>query len=324
MRKSSRRRLSAGYARLVKGKCPKPKSDSKKYVRRRVCASKIADAETLHGRYRQVWEGRADRTRSGMRKSDLVEQKGRRDSRGKPLIVSKKKQQRGKQSDLPDEWDEYKFKRRRVSKQEFMQLAMIETKKGGIKYKYWTDDDGDKFTIVQQRPLTIKFTLLQGKPADLVNSFAKENYGDQRQFTAPVTKKDMEKVKLSLSGGKKLSAKDCKEKNGYPTRPMQVCVLVNKKRKKSKCKDHKVRRDGGRCSPSRRTPCKKPGQVRRKNKSGKYVCADPRKGRKSKKTIKDRVEACREKGKVYDRKTKRCRESRAGKKSKKPKKKSKK
>ena len=142
-----------------------------------------------------------------------------------------------------------------------MKLAMIKTKidpkkpdkEEKIKYRYWTDDDGDKFTIVQQSPLMIKFTLVDGKPVDPVDqekiSFEQENYDENQTFTAPVMQIDMAQISYQfgggrrrkrsmkrrsrkrLGGGKKLSAKDCKEKNGYPTRPMQVCVLVNEKRK---------------------------------------------------------------------------------------------
>ena len=74
----------------------------------------------------------------------------------------------------------------------------------------------------------------------------------------------------ALSGG----AKDCEV-----GRRMIVCV--RKSNKKKPCKDGKRRVDGGRCSPGRKTPCKKDSQVRRKNSSGKYVCADKKKRKKT-------------------------------------------
>ena len=133
----------------------------------------------------------------------------------------------------------------------------------------------------------------------------------------------------NFSGGRRLSAgkyktlaeATCGEKRGYPTRPTTMCVLVNKRRKSRPCKDPtKVRRGGGRCAPGAQTKCKKDGQVRRKNSNtGKYECR--KKSSRKKKTIKQRQAECREKGKVFNRESGRCRDKIKPKK-KKPKKKS--
>ena len=303
-------------------------------MRRTVCASKIADATTLHGRYRQVYEGRADRTKSGLKKSDLRENR-----RG--VIVSKRKQDRGfkiqDDGDVTEEFRANVIQIQNVSKEHFLKLAAIRTKKGGIKYKYWTDDDGDKFRIVSQRPLRIQFKNKETGEYEEELDWDQGDaaYTDDQIFYAPIMGLDY----IGLSGGgahhhdeemmggrrirggkyKKLADVTCGEKRGYPTRPTTMCVLVNKRRKSRKrpCKDGKVRRSGGRCAPGAQTPCKKEGQVRRKNSNtGKYYCGPPK--RRKKKTIKQRQAECREKGKVYNRKSGRCRNK------KKPKKKSKK
>lgn len=323
-----RRRLSGGRARLVKGKCPTSKRADKKYVRRTVCASKIADATTLHGRYRQVFSGKADRTKSGLKKSDL-----KRNRRG--VIVSKKKQQLGKEAEQSEAFQANKIRRQTVSIIQLEQLALMTTKKGGIKYKYWTDDDGDKFKIVSISNKEVIIQFKKDGEYEEEKTFEDEGYEDHRKFTAAIMDSDMEKLIPDdeyepqildgiLSGGrrirggkyKKLADVTCGEKRGYPTRRTTMCVLVNKRRKsrKSPCKDGKIRRRGGRCAPGAKTPCKKEGQVRRKNSKGKYECR--KKSSRKKKTIKKRREECREKGKVYNRESGRCRDK------KKPKKKS--
>ena len=330
-----RRRLSGGRALLKKGKCPTgikdgnkkdkdgnqkylPLPKGKKYVRRTVCASKIADAKTLHGRYRQVYEGRADRTKSGLKKSDLRENR-----RG--VIVSKKKQELGKVADQSESFQANKIRRQTVSFGQFEQLSDMTTKKGDIRYKYWKDDDGDKFKIVSQWSglrMIIAFKNEDGSYGENI-SFRQEGYEADRKFTAPIMDSDMAKLipddeyepemldESNFSGGRRIrggkyrtlaeAAGPCskiKTKRGYPTRPTTMCVLVNKSRKSRKrpCKDPtKVRRGGGRCAPGAQTECKKEGQVRRKNSKGKYEC---RKKSSRKKSIKQRREECKAKGKV--------------------------
>jgi len=339
-----RRRLSGGRALLKKGKCPTgikdgnkkdkdgnqkylPLPKGKKYVRRTVCASKIADATTLHGRYRQVYEGRADRTKSGLKKSDLRENR-----RG--VIVSKKKQSLGKDADQSESFQANKIRRQTVSKAQFEALARLKTKNGDIRYKYWKDDDGDKFRIVKQRnPLRIQFKNKKtGEYEEEVLDWDEGDaaYTDNQTFTAPIMGMDYD----GLSGGRRIrggkyrtlaeAAGPCSEiktKRGYPTRPTTMCVLVNKRRKRRKrpCLKGKVRRSGGRCAPGATTPCKQEGQVRRKNSNtGKYEC---RKKSSRNKTIKQRREECKAKGKVFAKNSKGkyvCRNK------KKPKKKSKK
>ena len=253
--------------------------------------------------------------------------------------MSKKKQALGQDADQTEEFRANKIRRQTVSKADFLRLAAITTKNGGIRYKYWKDDDGDKFRIVKQRnPLRIQFKNKKtGEYEEEVLDWDEGDaaYNDDQTFTAPIMGSDME----GLSGGgahhheeemmggrrirggkyKKLSDVTCEPKRGYPTRRTTMCVLVNKRRKSRKrpCKDPtKVRRGGGRCAPGAKTPCKKPGQVRRKNSNtGKYYCGPPKP--RKKKTIKQRQAECREKGKVYNRESGRCRDKKKPKKKKK-------
>lgn len=261
--------------------------------------------------------------------------------------MSKKKQEKGREADQSESFRANKIRRQTVSFGQFEQLSFMTTKskdrKGRTKpvrtkYMYWTDDDGDKFKIVSQWSGLRMIIAFKNEDGSYEESkfFKDEGYEADRKFTAPIMDSDMAKLipddeyePEMLRGGrrirggkyKKLAEATCGEKRGYPTRATTMCVLVNKSRKSRKrpCLNGKVRRGGGRCAPGAKTPCNKEGQVRRKNSKGKYECR--KKSSRNKKTIKQRQAECREKGKVYNRKSGRCRNKKKPKK-KKPKKKS--
>lgn len=124
---------------------------------------------------------------------------------------------------------------------------------------------------------------------------AKKNANGAESFTYVGKKyvKDNGRYVKEENVGKKKSRK----KSGRKKSP------AKKKKSKPPCKDFKTRTKGedgrpGRCSPSRKTPCKKEGQVRRHvsngAKAGKWVCS-PKKKRKRSKSPRKRSKSPRKK-----------------------------
>ena len=174
--------------------------------------------------YRQVYNGTADRTKSGMRKDQLTKnRKGR--------IVSKKKSE-GAKAQWKKQMEDPEFKR---------------------KWNFMKAKDSGR----SSGPTT----------------------NEKREFRLR-GQKDKDGLKSMLAAAEELSggAEDCEV-----GRRMIVCV--RKSNKKKPCKDGKRRVDGRRCSPNRKTPCNKEGQIRRKvskgKNEGKYVCADKKKRKKT-------------------------------------------
>ena len=99
------------------------------------------------------------------------------------------------------------------------------------------------------------------------------------------------KKKYVLKNGRYVKEENLRKKKSGRKKSGRKKSGRKKSRKKPPCKDFKTRTKGqdgrpGRCSPSRRTSCKKEGQVRRQvskgKRAGKWVCSPKKKRKRSK------------------------------------------
>ena len=221
-----------------------------------------------------MYRGTADRTKSGMRKNKLKEnRKGR--------IVSKKKSEAAKkqwerQMRDPEFRRKWEFMKAKKSEKKFRKRG--ENDKDNLKGMIATAEDlsgGAKDCEVGRRMIVCVRKSNKKKPC----KDGKRRVDGRR-----------------CSPGRKTLCKD-KDGNIKPNQYRRkvskgknegkfVCV-DKKKRKLPPCKDGKRRIQGKPpCVPGRKTKCNKEGQIRRKvskgKNKGKYVCADPKKRKSSK------------------------------------------